>query len=144
MITALLQHEIREENMGEISFSNHISNEKSAINSKAKLAGVAKHNLRKYRSQDYSRDNITLLYETANLMQDVKKMYTAKNLIPSCMNTMESRQDRKDGLVIILNMCPKWNRIWRWKSLYNAGIKNLGSRTAVTGYLWNRSISSSF
>ena len=53
MITALLQHEIREENMGEISFSNHISNKKSAINSKAKLAGVAKHNLRKYHSQDY-------------------------------------------------------------------------------------------
>ena len=47
--------------MGEISFSNHINNKKSAINSKAKLAGVAKHNLRKYHSQDYSRDNITLL-----------------------------------------------------------------------------------
>ena len=39
--------------MGEISFSNHISNKKSAFNSKAKLAGVAKHNLRKYRSQNY-------------------------------------------------------------------------------------------
>ena len=42
--------------MGEISFSNHISNKKSAVNSKTKLVGVAKHNLRKYRSQDYSRD----------------------------------------------------------------------------------------
>ena len=52
-----------------------VLNLKSAINSKAKLAGVAKHNLRKYRSQDYSRDNITLLYGTTNLMQDVKDVY---------------------------------------------------------------------
>lgn len=57
--------------MGEISFSN----KKSAINRKAKLAGVAKHNLRKYHPQDYSRDNITLLYGTTNLMQDVKDVY---------------------------------------------------------------------
>lgn len=69
------QSEIREKNKGEISFSNHISNKKSAINSKTKLAGVAKHNLRKYHSQDYSRDNITLLYGTTNLMQDVKNVY---------------------------------------------------------------------
>ena len=41
----------------------------------AKLAGAAKHNLRKYHSQDYSRDNITLLYGTTNLMQDVKNVY---------------------------------------------------------------------
>ncbi len=61
--------------MGEISFSNHISNKKSAINSKVKLAGVAKHNLRKYHSQDYSRDNVTLIYGTTNLMQDVKDVY---------------------------------------------------------------------
>ena len=76
--------------MGELSFSNHISNKKSAINSKAKLAGVAKHNLRKYHSQEYGRDNITLLYGTTNLMQDVK-MYTVKNLMPRFMNTMQSR-----------------------------------------------------
>ena len=60
--------------MGEIS-SATISAIRKAINSKAKLAGVAKHNLRKYHSQDYSRDNITLLYGTTNLMQDVKNVY---------------------------------------------------------------------
>ena len=29
----------------------------------------------------------------------------------------------------------KRNRTWRWKSLYNAGIKNSGNRTVVTKYL---------
>ena len=33
-----------------ISFTAHVSNKKSAITSKSKLAGVAKHNLRKYKS----------------------------------------------------------------------------------------------
>lgn len=48
--------------MESISYSAHISNKKSAINSKAKLTGVAKHNLRKYHSSDYSQDHIVLLY----------------------------------------------------------------------------------
>lgn len=47
--------------MGSVSYSAHISNGKSAITSKSKLAGVAKHNLRKYKSSDYSSDNIYLL-----------------------------------------------------------------------------------
>jgi len=42
MMTALPDTKSRRTDMGEISFSNHISNKKSAINSKAKLAGVAK------------------------------------------------------------------------------------------------------
>lgn len=33
-----------------ISFTAHVSNKKSTITSKSKLAGVAKHNLRKYKS----------------------------------------------------------------------------------------------
>ena len=33
-----------------ISFTAHVSNKKSAITSKSTLAGVAKHNLRKYKS----------------------------------------------------------------------------------------------
>ena len=98
MITALLQYEIREENMGEISFSNHISNKKSAINSKTKLAGVAKHNLRKYHSQDYSRDNITLLYGTANLMQDVKNVYRKEfDTALHEYNAKQTRPERRIG-----------------------------------------------
>ena len=44
--------------MGNVSYSAHISNGKSAITSKSKLLGVAKHNLRKYKSPEYSSDNI--------------------------------------------------------------------------------------
>lgn len=36
--------------MGNISYTAHVSNKKSAITSKSKLASVAKHNLRKYKS----------------------------------------------------------------------------------------------
>lgn len=40
--------------MERLSYSAHLSRKNSAINSKAKLAGVAKHNLRKYHSNDCS------------------------------------------------------------------------------------------
>lgn len=50
--------------MGNVSYSAHISNGKSAITSKSKLLGVAKHNLRKYKSPEYSSDNILLLRGT--------------------------------------------------------------------------------
>ena len=46
--------------MGNVSYSAHISNGKSAITSKKALAGVAKHNLRKYKSADYSSENINI------------------------------------------------------------------------------------
>lgn len=54
--------------MGNISYTAHVSNKKSAITSKTKLAAVAKHNLRKYKSLDYSKDNIVIVYGTSNLM----------------------------------------------------------------------------
>ena len=61
--------------MGNISYTAHVSNKKSAITSKSKLAGVAKHNLRKYKSSDYSKDNICIVYGTSNLIDDVKTLY---------------------------------------------------------------------
>ena len=61
--------------MGNVSYSAHISNGKSAITSKSKLLGVAKHNLRKYKSSEYSSDNILLLRGTEDLYQDVKNVY---------------------------------------------------------------------
>ncbi len=61
--------------MGSVSYSAHISNGKSAITSKSSLLGVAKHNLRKYKSPDYSSDNIWILRGTEDLYQDVKKIY---------------------------------------------------------------------
>ena len=61
--------------MGSVSYSAHISNGKSAITSKSKLQGVAKHNLRKYKSDGYSSENIILLEGTENLYQDVRNIY---------------------------------------------------------------------
>ena len=61
--------------MGNISYTAHVSNKKSAITSKSKLAAVAKHNLRKYKSSDYSKDNIFIVYGTSNLIDDVKTVY---------------------------------------------------------------------
>lgn len=61
--------------MGNISYTAHVSNKKSAITSKSKLATVAKHNLRKYKSSDYSKDNIVIVYGTSNLIDDVKTVY---------------------------------------------------------------------
>lgn len=61
--------------MGNISYTAHVSNKKSAITSKSKLAAVAKHNLRKYKSSDYSKDNIFIVYGTSNLIEDVKTVY---------------------------------------------------------------------
>ena len=52
--------------MNKVSYSAHISNGKSAINSKGRLSGVAKHNLRKYRSKEYDRENIVLLFGRAD------------------------------------------------------------------------------
>ena len=61
--------------MGNISYTAHVSNKKSAITSKTKLAAVAKHNLRKYKSSDYRKDNIVIVYGTSNLIDDVKTVY---------------------------------------------------------------------
>ena len=79
-----------------ISFTAHVSNKKSAITSKSKLAGVAKHNLRKYKSEEYSANNIFLIYGTDNLVQDVKAVYHqefAEAL--KVYNENQTRADRK-------------------------------------------------
>ena len=79
-----------------ISFTAHVSNKKSAITSKSKLAGVAKHNLRKYKSEEYSADNIFLIYGTDNLVQDVKAVYHQEfDEALKVYNENQSRADRK-------------------------------------------------
>ena len=100
MITALLRQKlrIRKEKMpmGNVSYSAHISNGKSAITSKKALAGVAKHNLRKYKSADYSSDNIRLIYGTTDLFQDVKRVYHREfNDVVKEYNSRQKREDRK-------------------------------------------------
>lgn len=82
--------------MGSVSYSAHISNGKSAITSKSKLAGVAKHNLRKYKSSDYSSDNIYLLLGTADLYQDVKNVYHREfDDVVKEYNKKQKRPERK-------------------------------------------------
>lgn len=82
--------------MGGISFTAHVSNKKSGITSKAKLEGVAKHNLRKYRSEEYSADNIKILCGTENLVEDVKKIYHQEfDNVLKAYNEKQTRADRK-------------------------------------------------
>ena len=79
-----------------ISFTAHVSNKKSAIASKSKLAGVTKHNLRKYKSEEYSADNIFLIYGTDNLVQDVKAVYHQEfDEALKVYNENQTRADRK-------------------------------------------------
>ncbi|MCH5269041.1 MAG: plasmid recombination protein, partial [Lachnospiraceae bacterium] len=80
--------------MTRVSYSAHISNGKSAITSKSKLSGVAKHNLRKYRSKGYDRDNIILLFGSTNLLQDVKKVY--RDTFAEALEQYNSKQTRAD------------------------------------------------
>ena len=98
MITALLRQKLRIRKdkmpMGNVSYSAHISNGKSAITSKKALAGVAKHNLRKYKSADYSSDNIRLIYGTTDLFQDVKRVYHRE--FDDAVKEYNSRQKRED------------------------------------------------
>ena len=82
--------------MERLSYSAHLSQKNSAINSKAKLAGVAKHNLRKYRSNDYDKENIVILWGTDKLVQDVKKVYREQfSEAVEEYNKKQTREERK-------------------------------------------------
>ena len=84
----------KENVMDDVSYSAHISNGKSAINSKGKLSGVAKHNLRKYRSKEYDRENIALLFGSTNLLHDVKKVY--EDTFTEALQQYNQKQTRAD------------------------------------------------
>ena len=82
--------------MAGLSYSAHLSQKNSAINSKAKLAGVAKHNLRKYRSNNYDKENIVILCGTDKLVQDVKKVYMEQfSEAVEEYNKKQTREERK-------------------------------------------------
>ena len=80
--------------MAGMSFSAHISNKKSGITSKTKLEGVAKHNLRKYKSSDYSANHIAILQGTKNLVRDVKAVYHQE--FDAALKDYNERQKRAD------------------------------------------------
>lgn len=82
--------------MERLSYSAHLSQKNSAINSKAKLAGVAKHNLRKYHSNDYDKENIVILCGTDKLVHDVKKVYREQfSEVVEEYNKKQTREERK-------------------------------------------------
>lgn len=82
--------------MGKVSYTAHISNKKSAITSKSKLQGVAKHNLRKYKSEEYSKDNIEIIFGTDDLYQDVRNVYHQEfDEAVKEHNAKQKRADRK-------------------------------------------------
>lgn len=80
--------------MAGLSYSAHLSQKNSAINSKAKLSGVAKHNLRKYCSLEYDKENIVILWGTDKLVQDVKKVY--KEQFDEAVREYNKKQTRDD------------------------------------------------
>lgn len=82
--------------MERLSYSAHLSQKNSAINSKVKLAGVAKRNLRKYRSNNYDKENIVILCGTDKLVQDVKKVYMEQfSEAVEEYNKKQTREERK-------------------------------------------------
>lgn len=82
--------------MERLSYTAHLSNGDHAINSKSKLSGVAKHNLRKYRSEEYDKENIVILCGTDKLVQDVKKIYKEQfDEAVQKYNANQTRDDRK-------------------------------------------------
>ena len=58
-----------------ITYSLHLSNKKHALTTTRKVAGASKHNLRRYQSDEYSRDNIIVLAGGDCILDDVKNIY---------------------------------------------------------------------
>lgn len=57
---------------------------------------MAKHNLRKYRSNDYDKENIVILCGTDKLVQDVKKVYMEQfSEAVEEYNKKQTREERK-------------------------------------------------
>ncbi len=82
--------------MSKLSFTAHLSNGKNAVTTKGKLADINKHNLRKYQSSDYDRDNIVVLKGSDSIVRDVKEIYIKefKETIKK-YNENQTREERK-------------------------------------------------
>ena len=99
--------------MAGLSYSAHLSQKNSAINSKAKLSGVAKHNLRKYRSLEYDKENIVILWGTDKLVQDVRNSLTKQS-----GNITKSRQGMTERLMITLKRLQSQTKTWQWNLFF--------------------------
>lgn len=122
--------------MEKLSYSAHISNKKSAITSKTKLAGVAKHNLRKYYSSDYSDENIRLIYGTDNLMQDVKTVY--KEQFDKALKEYNEKQTRPDRKIKnYFNYVSEKQQDMAVEIIFQIGDKEYWDKNRSKGMLWD-------
>lgn len=81
-----------------LSYSFHVSNQGHAISSCSKLNGVSKHNERKYKSKDYDRNKIDIIFSQTGrgLYKDVQSVY--KDQFDEAVqkyNDLQKREDRK-------------------------------------------------
>lgn len=79
-----------------LSYSLHVGNKNHALSTIAKVSGASKHNLRKYKSEEYNKDNIVQLIGSNNILNDVKQVYYQEfNEAIREYNSQQSRNDRK-------------------------------------------------
>ncbi|MBC5668540.1 hypothetical protein H8S00_11210 [Eubacterium sp. BX4] len=124
--------------MAGLSYSAHLSRKNSAINSKAKLTGVAKHNLRKYRSLEYDKENIVILWGTDKLVQDVKKVY--KEQFDDAVREYNKKQTRDDRKIDdYFEKTAKSNKDMAVELIFQIGDKEFGIRilTSEEGWMWH-------
>lgn len=59
-----------------VSYSFHLSNKSNAVSTIQKIGQVSRHNLREYKSNEYDRNQITILRGSSkSILDDVKKIY---------------------------------------------------------------------
>ena len=79
----------------EISYSFHLSAKKHAITNINKLKQCSKHNLRKYQSEEYEKEQTTTLIGSDNILNDVKKIYKKEFKEALAKYNEGKRDDRK-------------------------------------------------
>lgn len=79
-----------------VSYSFHVGNKAHALTTVAKVSGASKHNLRKYKSEEYNKDNIVQLVGSDNILNDVKQIYHQEfDAAIKEYNSKQLRSDRK-------------------------------------------------
>ena len=79
-----------------LSYSLHVGNKAHSLSTVAKVSGASKHNLRKYKSEEYNKDNIVQLIGNDNILNDVKQIYHQEfDVAVKEYNSKQLRNDRK-------------------------------------------------
>ena len=79
-----------------VSYSFHVGNKAHALTTVAKVSSASKHNLRKYKSEEYNKDNIVQMVGSDNILNDVKQIYHQEfDAAIKEYNSKQLRSDRK-------------------------------------------------